>query len=144
MYVTIDLFNLQFNVYAPRMEFLDIVLTVLISFICYIPVRVTNSVRFCAPFVLVSLGKDQDVLATAALATAATIILSILLLVLMMGLLVIGYETKILKKEPLTLPWMVEMNSQEVYTQAQQKRSPDRKLIYYGLGVFLQYVSPNC
>jgi hypothetical protein len=85
--------------------------------------------------VLVFLGKDQM-----RLAIAATTILSFLLLVLLIGLLIIGFDTAMLKRNQTNSRGVTEMDSGELYVQAQQKKNPDRKLIFYGVGLLLQYV----
>lgn len=117
------------------MEGVNILLAALVSFVVYLPVRVIPPVKFCIPFVLVFLGKDQD-----ELAIAAAIILSILLLVVLLGLIIIGYDTQLFKRDTDRLRRIVELSSGDLYLQALQKRNPDRKLIYYGVGLFLQYV----
>ena len=88
------------------------------------------------PFVLVFLGQDQH-----RLAMAAVIVLSSLLLLLVMGMLIIGYDTGMFKRTPAPSS-DADGNSGPLYVQSQQKRNPDRKLIYYGAPLSMQYVSP--
>jgi hypothetical protein len=57
---------------------------------------------------------------------------------LLMGMLVIGFDTSMFKRTPVTSA--VETNSGEQYVRSQQKKNPHRKIIYYGTGLLLQYV----
>jgi len=121
------------------MEWVEIFLTAIISVIVYIPAQVLPSTRFCIPFVLIFFKDDQS---QAQLATAGTVTICILLLLLIMGLLVIGYDTALLKRERvISQSGAHEIHSADYYIQAQQKRNPDRKLLYYAVGLFLQNVS---
>jgi hypothetical protein len=72
---------------------------------------------------------------------SATIILSIILILLVMGLLIIGFDTAMLVRNPPPLRDIADPDSGASYVRAQQKKHPNRKLVYYGSGVFLQYVS---
>ena len=114
------------------MEGVTIFLTAVVSFVVYIPVRIITPAHRCVPFVLVFLGQDQP-----KLATAATIILSVLLLLLMIGMLILGFDSGMLKRNAVKGR---DLDSPGKYIQAQQKLNPDRKLVYYGAGLCLQFV----
>jgi hypothetical protein len=73
-------------------------------------------------------------------AIAASAILSVLSLLLVVGLIIIGFDTAMLKRNRPTLRASEEMNSGQAYIEAQQKKNPDRKLIFYGAGLLFQYV----
>ena len=111
--------------------------TAIISLIAYLPVRVIPPPKRCLPFVLIFLGEDQD-----ELAIASTIILSILLIVLLINLLIIGFDTSMLIRTRVHVTG-IEPDSGELYVRTQQKKHPHRKVIFYGLGLFLQYVQPS-
>jgi uncharacterized protein (UPF0333 family) len=103
----------------------------------YIPARVIESPAQCAPFVLIFIGEAQ-----VKLALAGTINLSLLLIVLFMSILIVGFDTSMFKRD--TGPAATESdNSAREYFRSQQKKNPDRKLIYYGVGLTLQYVSKS-
>jgi hypothetical protein len=89
----------------------------------------------CVPFVFVFLGNDQT-----KLAITATIIIITLLVLLTMGMLVVGFDTAMLKRNPASSRDS-DAGSVELYVQERHKRNPDRKLIYYGAGLLLQYVT---
>lgn len=72
---------------------------------------------------------------------SATVILSILLILLVMGMLIIGFDTAMLVRNPPPQRDIVDPDSGASYVLAQQKKHPNRKLVYYGIGIFLQYVS---
>jgi hypothetical protein len=126
---------LKYDAYAIWAEGTSIFFIALVSFLAYLPVRIITPAKQCLPFVLVFLGKDQT-----ALALSAAIILSILLILLIMGLLIIGFDTAMLVRNPLPRREMSETESGASYVQAQQKKNPNRKLVYYGVGILLQYV----
>ena len=71
---------------------------------------------------------------------SATIILSVLLILLVMGLLIIGFDTAMLVRSPPPQRDIADLDSGASYVRAQQKKNPNRKLVYYGSGIFLQYV----
>jgi hypothetical protein len=108
----------------------------LVSFLTYLPVRIITPAKVCLPFVLVFVGKDQI-----ALALSATVILSALLVLLTMGLLIIGFDTAMFVRNPLAQNRVSDTGSGASYVQAQRKQNPNRKLVYYGVGLVLQYVS---
>jgi len=112
-------------------------MTAVISFIVYIPVRVIPPEHRCMPFVLVFLEKGQP-----RLALASVIILSVLLLLLVMGMLIVGYDTGMFKRTPAPSR-DADGDSGPLYVQSQHKRNPDRKLIYYGGPLSVQYVSSS-
>jgi hypothetical protein len=107
--------------------------TAIVSLIVYLPVAILPPPHRCLPFVLIFLGENQT-----ELAIAATIILSVLLALLFINILIIGFDTSMLKR-PITVEGL-ETSSGVLYVRAQQKKNPDRKIIYYGTGLFLQYV----
>jgi hypothetical protein len=111
-------------------------MTAVISFVVYIPVRVIKPAHRCLPFVLVFLEQGQP-----RLAMAAVIILAALLLLLVMGMLIVGYDTGMFKRTPAPSR-DADAESGPLYVQSQHKRNPDRKLIYYGVPLAIQYVSP--
>src|SRR5271154_6482838 len=111
-------------------------MTAVISFVVYIPVRVIKPAHRCLPFVLVFLEQGQP-----QLAMAAVIILSVLLLLLLMGMLIVGYDTGMFKRTPAPSR-DADAESGPLYVQSQHKRNPDRKLIYYGAPLAIQYVPP--
>lgn len=127
---------MQYDAYAIWAEGTSIFFIALVSFLAYLPVRIITPAKQCLPFVLIFLGKDQT-----ALAVSATIILSVLLILLIMGLLVIGFDTAMLVRNPIARSGIAETDSGASYVQAQQKKHPNRKLVYYGIGILLQYVS---
>ena len=101
----------------------------MVSVVVYIPMRVITPAHRCVPFVLVFLGQGQS-----ELAGAAIFILSSLLILLVMGILILGFDSGMLKRDPKILS-DVDLNSQ-------QKLNPDRMLVYYGATIFVQYVVP--
>lgn len=117
------------------MEGTSIFLIALVSLLVYLPVHIIAPATRCLPFVLIFLGKGQM-----QLAMAATAILTVLLLFLVVGLLIIGFDTAMLKRNQRTLRGAVDVDSGQVYIEAQQKKNPDRKLIFYGAGLVFQYV----
>lgn len=74
------------------------------------------------------------------LAIAASAILSVLSLLLVVGLIIIGFDTAMLKRNRPTLRASGEVDSGQAYIEAQLKKNPDRKLIFYGAGLLFQYV----
>jgi fumarate reductase subunit D len=117
------------------MEWVDIFITALVSFLVYIPVRVLPSSSFCLPFSLVFVEKNQE-----RLALTATVILFILAAFLLVGLLVVGYNALIWKMQPGNTGKRDEISSDH-FLRIYQRRNPDRKLIFYGLAILVQYVS---
>lgn len=72
------------------------------------------------------------------LAASGIIILSVLLVILLVGMMILGFETGLLKR----LPRSINGADLELLQQS-QIGNPDRKLVYYGSGLFVQYVHPN-
>ena len=110
-----------------------LVFTAILSILAYLPARLTAPANICIPFALIFRGNGQS-----KLAVAATIILSVLLVLLLMGLLVIGFDTAMLKRK-LPFPPVIGIPPDESDV-SEQKSRPDRKLIFYGLPLFLQHV----
>ena len=96
--------------------------------------RVITPEHRCLPFVLVFFGDDQSTLAL-----AAAIILSVLLFILGIGLVVAGFDTGMFKRNPPAARGD-DVASAIIYVDEKRKENPDRKLIYYGVPLFLQYV----
>lgn len=110
-----------------------IFLTAIISFIVYIPVFVNAPGHHCVPFVFI-FGDDQT-----KLTITATIIIITLIVLLTMGMLIVGFDTAMLKRNPASSTGS-DMDSVESSVRERHTLNPDRKLIYYGVGLFLQYV----
>jgi hypothetical protein len=110
-----------------------ILLSVLISFACYLPAYIIPSSHRCTPFIVTFLDHDGF-----RLAASGIIILSVLLVLLLVGMMILGFETGLLKR----LPRSINGTDLELLQQS-QIGNPDRKLVYYGAGLFVQYVHPD-
>jgi hypothetical protein len=56
-------------------------------------------------------------------------------------MLILGFDSGMLKRDPKFLQ-AVDLSSGDKYAQLHQKQNPDRKLVYYGAALFVQYVVP--
>ena len=99
----------------------------------YIPIRIISPEHRCLPFVLVFLGTDQ-----LPLAIASSVILPILLVILIALLLVVGFDTGMLKRKPASARGD-DVASAVIYVEKRRKANPDRKLIFYGVPLLIQY-----
>jgi hypothetical protein len=130
IYLLVDSSHMQFDPYATWSEGAMILLTVLISFACYLPAYIIPSPHRCTPFVITFFDHDGF-----RLATAGIIILSVLLLLLLISIMILGFETGLLKRLPR------HINGPDVELLQQSHIGiPDRRLVYYGAGLFVQYV----
>ena len=108
-------------------------LIALISFACFLPAFTLPSSHRCTPFIVTFFNDSDDGFG---LAASAVIILSVLLLLLLMGLIILGYETGLLKRTTSS-----DLNGLDYELSPQrQLAKADRNLVYYGAALFLQYV----